>query len=31
MLCEENGGFNWGIGCQDKPFVDDDEIEDKNR
>ena len=24
---KKNGSLNWGIGCQDKPLVDDDEIE----
>ena len=24
-----NGSLNWGVGCQDKPLVDDDEIEVK--
>ena len=26
---KKNGSINWGIGCQDKPLVDDDEIEVK--
>ena len=26
---KKNGGLNWGVGCQDKPLVDDDEIEVK--
>ena len=26
---KKNGSLNWGIGCQDKPLVDDDEIEVK--
>ena len=24
---KRNGSLNWGVGCQDKPLVDDDEIE----
>ena len=26
---KKNGSLNWGVGCQDKPLVDDDEIEVK--
>ena len=26
---KKNGSLNWGIGCQDKPLVDDDEVEVK--
>ena len=26
---KKNGSLNWGCGCQDKPLVDDDEIEVK--
>ena len=25
----KNGSLNWGLGCSDKPLVDDDEIEVK--
>ena len=26
---KRNGSLNWGLGCSDKPLVDDDEIEIK--
>ena len=26
---KKNGSLNWGCGCQDKPLLDDDEIEVK--
>ena len=26
---KKNGSINWGVGCQDKPLIDDDEIEIK--
>ena len=26
---KKNGSLNWGLGCSDKPLVDDDEIEVK--
>ena len=26
---KKNGSLNWGVGCQDKPLVDDNEIEVK--
>ena len=26
---KQNGSLTWGVGCQDKPLVDDDEIEVK--
>jgi hypothetical protein len=26
---KKNGSLNWGVGCQDKPLVDDDDIEIK--
>ena len=26
---KKNGSLSWGCGCQDKPLVDDDEIEIK--
>ena len=25
----KNGSLNWGLGCSDKPLLDDDEIEVK--
>ena len=25
----KNGSLNWGLGCSDKPLIDDDEIEVK--
>ena len=26
---KRNGSLNWGLGCSDKPLIDDDEIEVK--
>ena len=26
---KKNGSLNWGLGCSDKPLIDDDEIEVK--
>ena len=26
---KKNGTLNWGVGCQDKPLINDDEIEVK--
>ncbi len=27
FVLKKNGHFNWAIGCQDKPLVDDDDFE----
>ena len=26
---KKNGSLNWGVGCSDKPLIDDDEVEIK--